>query len=113
MWNNDWDGAPLVIDDYLFEGGENSQFHIVKLNRGVRARRQGDGHPAARLPRARLGSASCCNDIGDNDVSIENSVAIVGQHGVLRELGRARAGMGHLGARDGRHADARLPVLDR
>ena len=34
-WNNDWDGAPLVIDDYLFEGGENSQFHIVKLNRGT------------------------------------------------------------------------------
>ena len=32
-WNNDWDGAGLVIDDYLFEGGENSQFHIVKLNR--------------------------------------------------------------------------------
>ena len=33
-WNNDWDGAGLVIDDYLFIGGENSQFHIVKLNRG-------------------------------------------------------------------------------
>ena len=36
-WNNDWDGAPLVIDDYFFEGGENSQFHIVKLNRGYGA----------------------------------------------------------------------------
>ena len=33
MWNDDWDGSPLIIDDYLFEGGENSQFHIVKLNR--------------------------------------------------------------------------------
>ena len=32
-WNNDWDGSALIIDDYLFEGGENSQFHIVKLNR--------------------------------------------------------------------------------
>ena len=34
MWNNDWDGAGLVLDDFLFEGGENSQFHAVKLNRG-------------------------------------------------------------------------------
>jgi hypothetical protein len=24
MWNDDWDGAPLVIGDYLLEGGENS-----------------------------------------------------------------------------------------
>jgi hypothetical protein len=33
MWNDDWDGSPLMLGDYLFEGGENSQFHIVKLNR--------------------------------------------------------------------------------
>ena len=32
-WNDDWDSSPLVIDDYLFEGGENSQFYIIKLNR--------------------------------------------------------------------------------
>jgi hypothetical protein len=36
-WNDDWDGSALVIDDYLFEGGENSIFHIVKLNRGYDA----------------------------------------------------------------------------
>ncbi len=33
LWNNDWDGSALVLDDYLLEGGENSQFHVVKLNR--------------------------------------------------------------------------------
>ena len=37
LWNNDWDGAGLVADDFLFEGGENSQFHVVKLNRGYNA----------------------------------------------------------------------------
>ena len=36
-WNDDWDSSALVIDDYLFEGGENSNFHIVKLNRGYDA----------------------------------------------------------------------------
>jgi len=34
VWNNDWDGAPLVVGDYLLEGGENSWFYVVKLNRG-------------------------------------------------------------------------------
>ena len=33
MWNDDWDASPLVLGDYVFEGGENSQFHIIKLNR--------------------------------------------------------------------------------
>lgn len=26
----------MVVDDYLFIGGENSRFHIVKLDRGCR-----------------------------------------------------------------------------
>ncbi|MBD0283100.1 MAG: PQQ-binding-like beta-propeller repeat protein [Thermoleophilaceae bacterium] len=34
VWNNDWDGAALVVGDYLLEGGENSWFHVIKLNRG-------------------------------------------------------------------------------
>src|SRR5581483_4585423 len=34
MWNNDWDGAALVIGDYLLEGGENSWLYVVRLHRG-------------------------------------------------------------------------------
>ncbi|GMU78373.1 MAG: hypothetical protein AMXMBFR46_11680 [Acidimicrobiia bacterium] len=33
-WNDDWDSSAIVIDDYLFEGGENSRFYGVRLNRG-------------------------------------------------------------------------------
>lgn len=33
-WNDDWDGTALVLDDHLFEGGENSRFYVVKRNRG-------------------------------------------------------------------------------
>ena len=36
VWNNDWDGAALVVGDYLLEGGENSWFYVVKLNRGYK-----------------------------------------------------------------------------
>jgi hypothetical protein len=34
VWNNDWDGAALVVGDYLIEGGENSWLYVIKLNRG-------------------------------------------------------------------------------
>ena len=55
MWNDDWDGAGLVIDDYLFEGGENSQFHIVKLNRGYDADGKVTVDAEAGVPRPGLG----------------------------------------------------------
>ena len=32
-WNDDFDASPLIMNDYLFEGGENSIFYIFKLNR--------------------------------------------------------------------------------
>ena len=33
MWNDDWDGAALVIDDVLIEGGENGYLYLVPLHR--------------------------------------------------------------------------------
>lgn len=39
IWNDDWDGNPVVVDDVLYEGGENSWFFAVELNRGY----DGDG----------------------------------------------------------------------
>ncbi len=75
LWNNDWDGSPLVIDDYLFEGGENSQLHIVKLNRGYDAAGHVTVHPQLVF-HAPGWDAQLLRDIGDQMVSIENSVAI-------------------------------------
>lgn len=37
MWNDDWDGNPVVVDDVLYEGGENSWFFAVRLHRGYGA----------------------------------------------------------------------------
>ena len=81
-WNSDWDGSSLVIDDYLFEGGENSQIHIVKLNRGYAA--DGTVTVAPELVFNAPGwdeeLTSVLSGSGSrvNDVSIENSVAISG-----------------------------------
>jgi len=75
-WNNDWDGAGLILDDYLFIGGENSQFHIVKLNRGYDA--DGRVTVAPQLVFNTPGwDDDLVNAVGGN-VSIENSVAISG-----------------------------------
>jgi len=76
-WNNDWDGSGLVIDDYLFEGGENSQFHIVKLNRGYGpdGRVTVDPELVFHTPGW---DDELLADIGDSQVSIESSVTITG-----------------------------------
>jgi outer membrane protein assembly factor BamB len=75
LWNDDWDGSGLVIDDYLFEGGENSQFHIVKLNRAY-----GDDGKVTLDPKLVFNTpgwdAQQLDDLGDDEVSIENSVSI-------------------------------------
>jgi hypothetical protein len=77
LWNDDWDGSALIIDDYLFEGGENSQFHIVKLNRGY------DENGLVTMNPELVFNAPSWDDellaaLGDDEVSVENSVAISG-----------------------------------
>jgi outer membrane protein assembly factor BamB len=75
LWNNDWDGSALVIDDYLFEGGENSQFHIVKLNRsyGPDGLVRVDPQLVFNTPGW---DEQLLADLGDRQVSIETSVAV-------------------------------------
>lgn len=81
-WNNDWDSSPLVIDDYLFEGGENSQFYIVKLNRAM-----GDDGLVTVDPEIVFNAPGWDDELladlagsgsRQNDVSIENSLTISG-----------------------------------
>lgn len=75
-WNNDWDGSGMVVDDHLFIGGENSVFHIVKLNRSY------DPAGAVTVDPELIFAApgwdqELIDAVGEN-VSIENSVAMSG-----------------------------------
>ncbi|MBK5228233.1 MAG: PQQ-binding-like beta-propeller repeat protein [Actinobacteria bacterium] len=74
LWNNDWDGSSLVIDDYLIEGGENSWFYVVKLNRDYDADGLVTVAPEIRALVPGFDD-QLLSDLGDTDVSIENSVA--------------------------------------
>jgi outer membrane protein assembly factor BamB len=74
-WNDDWDGSPIVLGDLLIEGGENSQFHVIKLNRGY------DANGAVTVAPQLVFNVPGWDDellqaIGDTMVSIEGSVAV-------------------------------------
>lgn len=99
LWNDDWDGAGLVIDDHLFVGGENSRIHIVKLNRGV------DDTGAVTVdPQVVFDApgwdAELLRSVGDN-VSIENSVAISGDTLYFANSGGLVQGWDIAGLREG------------
>lgn len=74
-WNDDWDSSPVVIGDYLFEGGENSYFYIVKLNRAYGADGLVTVDPEVLLAYPAF-DRKLFDAIGDNIVSIENSPAV-------------------------------------
>jgi outer membrane protein assembly factor BamB len=74
VWNDDWDGAPLQIGDYLLEGGENSWFYVIRLNRRYDA--GGEVQVSPRIVMSVPGwDAQLRSDVTDDDISIENSVA--------------------------------------
>jgi hypothetical protein len=74
LWNDDWDGAALQIGDYLLEGGENSWFYVIKLNRRYDSSGlvQVDPHIVMSVPGY---DDQLLRDLGDKSVSIETSVA--------------------------------------
>lgn len=74
IWNNDWDGNPVILDDYLLEGGENSWFFIIKLNRGYDAAGEVIVRPE-RLVEVPGYTDELIARVGNN-VSIENSPAV-------------------------------------
>jgi hypothetical protein len=74
LWNDDWDAAPLQVGDYLLEGGENSWFYVIRLNRGYDA--AGDVTVDPKIVMRVPGwDPKFRHQVRDADISIENSVA--------------------------------------
>jgi outer membrane protein assembly factor BamB len=73
--NDDWDGAPLVVDDVLFVGGENGWLYVVRLNRDYDRLDNVTVDPqvVATVPGF---DDELLRVLGDEEVSIENSVAL-------------------------------------
>jgi hypothetical protein len=101
VWNDDWDGAGLVIDDYLFEGGENSWFYIIKLNRGYGADGKVTVNPQVVFKTPGW-DQELWNTISDHQFSIENSVAISGNTVYFSNSAGLVQGWDITGLKDGR-----------
>ncbi len=76
IWNNDWDGNPAIVDDILFEGGENGILFAVRLNRGYDGEDRVTVEPEI-LVKVRGWNDELLRKVGDRNASIESSVAIL------------------------------------
>ncbi len=77
LWNNDWDANPIIDMDIMYEGGENGYFYIVKLNRSYSADGKVNVDPKFLFTMPSY-NETLLKNIGDTDVSIENSPAKFG-----------------------------------
>lgn len=73
IWNDDWDGNPVIIDDIMYEGGENGWFFAYQLNRGYDANGKVTVSPKL-LFSMRGWNQQELDNLGNNEVSIENSI---------------------------------------
>jgi outer membrane protein assembly factor BamB len=76
VWNDDWDGAPLVVGDYLLEGGENSWFYVIRLHRDYDERGKVTVDPEVVLTVPGF-DETLIEELPDANVSIESSVAFL------------------------------------
>ncbi len=77
IWNDDWDSNPVVVDDMLYEGGENSWWFAIKLNRGYDADGKVTVDPQI-VYKTRAWSDELLEELG-RDQSVENSTVVFEQ----------------------------------
>lgn len=75
MGNDDWDGNGAIINDHLFEGGENGWIYIYKLNRHYDKNGKVAVSPQ-KVVQMPGWDPNLSRLVGDNTFSIESSVAV-------------------------------------
>ena len=77
IWNDDWDSNPVIVDDMMYEGGENSWWFAVKLNRGydIDGKAIVDPQVVYQIPAW----TDELTEIFGRQHSVENSTAVFGQ----------------------------------
>ncbi|HZD23529.1 MAG TPA: PQQ-binding-like beta-propeller repeat protein [Acidimicrobiia bacterium] len=73
IWNDDWDSNPVIIDDIMYEGGENGWFFAYQLNRDYDASGNVTVNPELKFSMRGWNQEELDN-LGDVEVSIENSI---------------------------------------
>lgn len=88
LWNDDWDGNPVIVDGLLIEGGEDGFLYVIELGRGTDA--EGLVTVAPRvLAQIPTWTPELLAQVGDRNVSVEGSVAVFeGRAYVANSAGR-------------------------
>jgi outer membrane protein assembly factor BamB len=100
IWNNDWDANPVIIDDILYEGGENGWFFAFELHREYMS----DGLVSVD-PHMLLAIPGYNDDLlakSGRNVSIENSVVAYDQRVYFGNSGGRVLGLDVSSIRDGK-----------
>lgn len=74
-WNNDWDGNASIVDGVLHVGGEDSWYRAVDLRRSYDESGMVVVDPVVLVEMPGF-TDQLFRDVGDGNVSIENSVAV-------------------------------------
>jgi outer membrane protein assembly factor BamB len=74
IWNDDWDSNPAIVDDVMYEGGENGWFFAIQLNRGYDAEGKVVVDPVELVQMPGYDEALLSNS--GRNVSIESSVLV-------------------------------------
>jgi len=85
IWNDDWDSNPVIVDDMLYQGGENSWWFAIKLNRGYDADGLVTVDPEV-VYQTQAWSDELLTLLG-RDQSVENSTAIFEQKAYFANSG--------------------------
>ncbi len=91
IWNDDWDSNPAIVDDVMYEGGENGWFFAVKLNRGYDAESKVVVDPVKLVQQPGYNEALLSNS--GRNVSIESSVLVFDQRVYFSNSGGRIVGM--------------------
>jgi len=91
IWNDDWDSNPVIVDDILYQGGENSWWFAIKLNRGYDADGKVTVDPQVVF-ETQAWSDELLDELG-RDQSVENSTVVFDQKAYFaNSAGRVRPG---------------------
>jgi outer membrane protein assembly factor BamB len=91
IWNDDWDSNPAIVDDIMYEGGENGWFFAIQLNRGYDTEGKVVIDPEKLVQQPGYNQELLANS--GRNVSIESSVLVFDQRVYFSNSGGRIVGM--------------------
>jgi outer membrane protein assembly factor BamB len=99
IWNDDWDSNPAIVDDIMYEGGENGWFFAIQLNRAYDSDGKVTVDPEILVQQPGYNDELLANS--GRNVSIESSVVVFDERVYFSNSGGRIVGMDVSNVRNG------------